>query len=169
MTPLGIDPATFRFVAQCFNHCATACPHNQTWSKKIPNLRTRSWVNTMLTQCRRYAERGESPVILVTTAATKSWRSCKKHESVTLHYSLSTGRHLFGISFITSLKVKFTHNSNHKQHKWKELYHLARTKHDCNLAQCIFSYNTPVNGPKQRTVGLPKPESLPRSTSNFSA
>jgi hypothetical protein len=27
MTPSGIDPATFRFIAQCFNHCATACPH----------------------------------------------------------------------------------------------------------------------------------------------
>jgi hypothetical protein len=26
MTPSEIDPATFQFVAQCLNHCATACP-----------------------------------------------------------------------------------------------------------------------------------------------
>jgi hypothetical protein len=25
--PSGIDTATFRFVAQCLNHCATACPN----------------------------------------------------------------------------------------------------------------------------------------------
>ena len=27
MTPAGIKPATFRFVAQRLNHCATAVPH----------------------------------------------------------------------------------------------------------------------------------------------
>jgi hypothetical protein len=26
LTPSGIDPATFHFVAQCLKHCATACP-----------------------------------------------------------------------------------------------------------------------------------------------
>jgi hypothetical protein len=26
MTPSGIDPATFWFVAQCLDYCATACP-----------------------------------------------------------------------------------------------------------------------------------------------
>jgi len=29
MTPAGIEPATFRFVAQHFNHCATAVPPKQ--------------------------------------------------------------------------------------------------------------------------------------------
>jgi hypothetical protein len=27
MTPSGIDQATFRFVAQCLNHCTTASPN----------------------------------------------------------------------------------------------------------------------------------------------
>jgi len=29
MTPAEIEPATFRFVAQHLNHCATAVPKNQ--------------------------------------------------------------------------------------------------------------------------------------------
>jgi hypothetical protein len=28
LTPSGIEPATFRFVAQNLNHCATAVPNN---------------------------------------------------------------------------------------------------------------------------------------------
>ena len=27
MTPAGIEPATFRFIAQLLNHCATVVPH----------------------------------------------------------------------------------------------------------------------------------------------
>jgi hypothetical protein len=36
---LGIEPATFWFVAQCLNHCATACPryHHQS-SRKLKHL-----------------------------------------------------------------------------------------------------------------------------------
>jgi len=30
MTPAGIEPATFRFVAQHLNHCATAVPSSGT-------------------------------------------------------------------------------------------------------------------------------------------
>jgi len=45
MTPSGIEPATFRFVAQHFNHCATAVPHycyidNYTFQNAIPRSET---------------------------------------------------------------------------------------------------------------------------------
>jgi hypothetical protein len=39
VTPLGIEPATFQFVAQCLNHCDTACP-------KVWNLLSRFSLNS---------------------------------------------------------------------------------------------------------------------------
>jgi hypothetical protein len=39
MTPSGIDSATFRFVAQCFNHCATACPTFLMITNRILRIR----------------------------------------------------------------------------------------------------------------------------------
>jgi hypothetical protein len=38
MIPLGFDPATFRFVAQCLNYRATACPSKQEDVTKNRNL-----------------------------------------------------------------------------------------------------------------------------------
>jgi len=35
LTPAGIEPATFRFVAQHLNHCATAVPNNVLDSSEI--------------------------------------------------------------------------------------------------------------------------------------
>jgi len=35
MTPAGIEPATFRFVAQHLNHCATAVPNERRWEMHI--------------------------------------------------------------------------------------------------------------------------------------
>ena len=32
LIPAGIEPATFRFVAQHLNHCATAVPNSSKWS-----------------------------------------------------------------------------------------------------------------------------------------
>ena len=37
MTPAGIEPETFRFVAQHLNHCATAVPHNSDVVHVIPH------------------------------------------------------------------------------------------------------------------------------------
>ena len=35
LTLAGIEPATFRFVAQRFNHCATAVPHTVVYNFEI--------------------------------------------------------------------------------------------------------------------------------------
>jgi hypothetical protein len=35
MTPSGIEPATVRFVAQHFNHCANAVPYYYTIKNRI--------------------------------------------------------------------------------------------------------------------------------------
>ena len=46
----------------------------------------------------------------------KTYRSCQKHESLSLHGLLSTGRHLLGFFFYNKPKVKFMHSSNHIEH-----------------------------------------------------
>ena len=49
LTPAGIEPATYRFVAQHFNHCAAAVPTEKMWSyefiyrKKKKNAPTNSF------------------------------------------------------------------------------------------------------------------------------
>ena len=53
---------------------------------------------------------------LATTVGRKTCRSCQKHESLSLHGLLSTGRHLLRVSFITRLKSNLcialaTHNT----------------------------------------------------------
>ena len=39
MTPAGIEPATFRFVAQHLNHCATAVPNKINYTCDISELK----------------------------------------------------------------------------------------------------------------------------------
>ena len=50
MTPAGIEPATFRFVAQHLNHCATAAPTTSVvygWNMRMSITDVREYVNDM--------------------------------------------------------------------------------------------------------------------------
>ena len=69
MTPSGIEPANFRFVAQLLNHCATAVPIEFTVLLSINTGRNKQPVNTTsLTDgrddCQRVEKRSrEGPVV----------------------------------------------------------------------------------------------------------
>ena len=59
MTPTGIEPATFRFVTQHLNHCATAVPLSISYFQKLySSNKTTADVHTETmkrqTQFRRY-------------------------------------------------------------------------------------------------------------------
>ena len=51
-------------------------------------------------------------------------------------------------------KVKFKHSSNHTEQYRIWLYYMTCTTHDCTSGQCIFNWNTSINGHKQGTVAF---------------
>jgi hypothetical protein len=53
MTPSGIDPSTLRFVAQCLNHCATACP-TEIQYRYIYIYWKRVFINEAARTCRKF-------------------------------------------------------------------------------------------------------------------
>ena len=49
LTPAGIEPATFRFVAQLLNHCATAIPPHYAYASIIlQTLYLNTWLQGTL-------------------------------------------------------------------------------------------------------------------------
>jgi hypothetical protein len=71
MTPSGIDPATFRFVAQCPYHCATACPPILRYGFQLIKIWTIScWhhvsVRSVDFQCQSTYEILYTPLIILT-------------------------------------------------------------------------------------------------------
>ena len=58
LTPAGIEPTTFRFVAQYLNHCATAVPNRNEYQEYFPGVKGGRCVGltTLPPSCADYLE-----------------------------------------------------------------------------------------------------------------
>ena len=86
----------------------------------------------------------------------KTYRSCQKLESISLHDLLSTGRHLLGMLFISSRKSNLCRTVT-TQNTTESNCVMSRTKHERTSADCIFKWNTSVTGHKRGTIGCLTP------------
>ena len=88
MTPSGIEPATFRFVAQHLNHCATAVPFASQTSCKLsvwPRLSVRHpCVYTILTSCVKLRPHSLVKLFLLETHCSYLALFCIGSQSVSL-------------------------------------------------------------------------------------
>jgi hypothetical protein len=91
---------------------------------------------------------------VVTAGGGGTYRSCQNHESISLHDLLSTGRHLFGVSSITSLKSNL----------WTALTTQNITENNCinykhktqlHFNPYTFNGKKAVSGDKQEVVNFP--------------
>ena len=85
VTPAGIKPATFRFVAQHLNHCATAVPLNWWKILIIFTLTNISLFNAVITWCIKHQPSYEAVITFCTTQRSlhppcKPWRHTGKHK-----------------------------------------------------------------------------------------
>jgi hypothetical protein len=96
----------------------------------------------------------------------KTYRSCQKHESLSLHV-LSAGRHLLGVSLTASLKSNLC----------SALTTQTTTDNRCIILHpprqhfCLtffYNWNISVSGHKELTVGFPQRKPLPRSIASSS-
>jgi len=74
------------------------------------------------------------------------------------HWSPFVGRFVY-----KEPRVKFMGSCNQIEHCRKWLHRLTSTKHNCTSTHCIDKWNTSVAGHKERRVGFPEREHLPRS------
>jgi len=70
LTPAGIEPATFRFVAQYLNHCATAVPEQKERTKKHRNVQKLSFtVSYQELVCSKYVRVTQTALLINRLAA----------------------------------------------------------------------------------------------------
>jgi hypothetical protein len=95
----------------------------------------------------------------------KAYRSCQKHDSLSLYDAISTGRHLLGVALVTSLKSNFctalTTQSTTENNSISHAQNMTVRKKNI-----LCKRNTSLTGHKQEPILFPRRQQLPRSTAN---
>ena len=102
-------------------------------------------------ECSWSAQRGKS-LEPRDDGQVKTYRSCQKHESVSLHDLPSTGRHLLGVPFTTNPTPNIRSALTTQNNTEHVSFHTHKTQLHFSLMYC--NWNTSVTGHKQSTVGF---------------
>ena len=86
LTPAGIEPATFPFVAQHLNHCATAVPNSCICNEYNENCRQEYNISISYLKHERYgtARKGHFYIPLSLNSVSEESKDMKLHISFTI-------------------------------------------------------------------------------------
>ena len=121
MTPAGIEPATFQFVAQRLNHCATAVhrPPSSNWSNECVELHLHrhmsSWRHNQA-QCHSpnpEVRRNNERKILPTSQWTQSASITKGNRSVSFGDKITVNYIMFSFGYFPGVSILYVDVSEH--------------------------------------------------------
>ena len=110
VTPSGIEPATFRFVAQHLNHCATA----------VPGLHVNTWLNTWCHPTKRHSSQISTSTLTVMLYRLSFITSTRSHSVFRDFTVTSRNNDLDTSSWVRQRQIHLSrYVINSYKHYWK--------------------------------------------------
>jgi len=153
LTPAGIEPATYRFVAQHLNHCATAVPHSDRWHLgKTCTKRTwwktdvaiSSYHRTSSNRCATTNKHACSRHSYYSQAALK-FRQCQLWVAIVSYGYVTYDEILFHCWQNKTVYCKMRSDKEKTQSYWQLLSHVPHFSHPTKTFTTFFSINFPYD------------------------